>query len=85
MGIRRNAGTWTEHMDRNAMVEKSNPGHGVEHVERSARLEEEIQRAQAARRNEFAKRPVVNPSASTLPPLGNAPKLALPASLKKQS
>lgn len=83
MGIRRNAGTWTEHMDRNAAVEKSNPQHGMEHVERSARLDAEIQRAQTTRRNEFAKRPVINLSANKLPALSNAPKGTLPPSLKK--
>lgn len=79
----RNAGTWAEHMDRNAEIEKSNPQHGMEHVERSARLDTEIQRAQAARRNEFAKLPVVNPSANELPALTNTPKGTLPPSLEK--
>ena len=71
MGIRRNADTWTEHMDRNATVDRAVPAHGVEHVERSARLDTDIQRAQVARRNEFAKRPVINPSANTIPGLKN--------------
>jgi hypothetical protein len=60
------------------------PAHGCAHVERGARLDAQIQKAQATRRNEMAKRPVVNPSANTLPALSNRAKLALPASLKKQ-
>lgn len=70
-------------MDRNATVDKAVPAHGAAHVERSARLDASIQKAQAARRTELAKRPVLNPSASELPALSKAPKGMLPPSLKK--
>jgi hypothetical protein len=64
--------------------ERANPKHGREHVERGAKIDAQVQKAQAARRTEMAKRPVVNPSANAIPGLTNRPKLALPPSLKKQ-
>lgn len=76
--------TWKDLEARNRGIDAGVPKHGSEHVERGARLDGSIQKAQAARRTELAKRPVVNPSASTLPALSNTPKLALPASPKKQ-
>lgn len=71
-------------MDRNAAVDNAVPAHGAAHVERSARLDESIQKGQAARRSGLAKIKPEQPSTNTLPALSNAPKLALPASLKKQ-
>lgn len=76
--------TWKDVEARNRGIDAGVPKHGALHVERSARLDASIQKAQAARRAELAKRPVVNPSANPLPGLSNTPKLALPASLKKQ-
>ena len=84
MGTQRNANTWDQHMGRNATADKAVPRHGAQHLERGARLDAEIQRTQAARRTELAKRPVVNPSSNPIPALTNAPKLALPPSLKKR-
>lgn len=59
------------------------PAHGSEHVERGARLDKQIQKGQAARREEMAKRPVVQPSTNALPALSNAPKVALFPAVKK--
>lgn len=75
--------TWNEVEARNRGIDAGVPKHGAAHTDRSAKLDASIQRAQAARRTEMAKRPVVNPSANALPALSNAPKLALPQSLKK--
>lgn len=43
------------------------PTNGAAHVERGARLDAQIQKAQATRREEMAARPVVQPSTSPLP------------------
>ena len=66
--------TWKDVEARNRGIDAGVPKHGESHVERSARLDTGIQKGQAARRNEFAKRPVVNPSANPLPALSNAPR-----------
>jgi hypothetical protein len=63
--------------------ERANPKHGREHVERGAKIDAQVQKAQAARRSELAKRPVVQPSANPIPSVVNAPKVALFPSLKK--
>ncbi len=63
--------------------ERANPKHGREHLERSNKIDAQVQKAQATRRAEMAKRPVVQPSANTLPALSNAPKVPLFPSIKK--
>ena len=76
--------TWKDVEARNRGIDAGVPKHGAAHVERSARLEASIQKAQAARCSGLAKIKAEQPSTNTLPALSNAPKLALPASLKKQ-
>lgn len=47
--------------------ETSIPVDGCAHVDRGRRLDQQVQKAQAKRREEMAKRPVENASANSLP------------------
>lgn len=79
------ASTWKAVSDRNAKVESGVPKHGAGHVERSNKMNEQVMKGAAARMAENRANKPLNPSGNTLPALSNAPKLALPRSLKKQA
>lgn len=76
--------TWKDVEARNRGIDAGVPKHGAAHVERGERIREQVYQRMESRIAEHQKERPINPSTNPLPSLGNAPKLALPASLKKQ-
>ena len=76
--------TWKDVEARNRGIDVGVPKHGATHVERGERIREQVYQRMESRIAEHQKERPINPSMNPLPSLGNAPKLALPASLKKQ-
>lgn len=76
--------TWKDVEARNRGIDVGVPKHGAAHVERGERIREQVYQRMESRIAGHQKERPIDPSANPLPALTNGPKLALPASLKKQ-